>query len=211
MVFTVCAPWWSRITGLWKLPDGRDWLRGKLGLVLMDGAMLSKSLIQFSVDGWSCVPSLLFTRVCLQCGRPGFDTWVRKILWRKKWQPTPVPLPRKIPWTGEPSRLQSMGPQRVRHDWATSQAMVAEKAMAPHSRILTWKLPWMEELGRPQSVGSLRIRHDRATSLSLFTFMHWRWKWQPTPVFLPGEFQGRRSLVACHLWGRTESDTTKAT
>ena len=44
-----------------------------------------------------------------------------------------------------------------------------------------------------------------------FTFMHWRRKWQPTPVFLPGESQGRRSLVGCHLWGRTESDTTDAT
>ena len=50
-----------------------------------------------------------------------------------------------------------------------------------------------------------------ATSLSLFTFMHWRRKWQPTPVFLPGESQGRRSLVGCRLWGRTESDTTKVT
>ena len=45
--------------GLWKLPDGRDWLRGKLGLVLMGRAMLSRSLTQFSVDGWGCVPSLL--------------------------------------------------------------------------------------------------------------------------------------------------------
>ena len=43
-----------------------------------------------------------------------------------------------------------------------------------------------------------------------FTFMHWRRKWQPTPVFLPGESQGRRSLVGCCLWGRTESDTTEA-
>ena len=48
------------------------------------------------------------------------------------------------------------------------------------------------------------------TSLSLFTFMHWRRKWQPTPVFLPGESQGRGSLVGCRLWGRTESDTTEA-
>ena len=39
----------------------------------------------------------------------------------------------------------------------------------------------------------------------------WRRKWQPTPVFLPGEFQGRGSLVGCRLWGRTESDTTEAT
>ena len=47
--------------------------------------------------------------------------------------------------------------------------------------------------------------------LSLFTFMHWRRKWQPTPVFLPGESQGWESLVGCHLWGHTESDTTEAT
>ena len=54
-------------------------------------------------------------------------------------------------------------------------------------------------------------RSDWATSLSLFTFMHWRRKWRPTPVFLPGESQGWRSLVGCRLWGRTESDTTEAT
>ena len=41
--------------------------------------------------------------------------------------------------------------------------------------------------------------------------MHWRRKWQPTPVFLPGESQGRRSLVGCRLWGHTESDTTEVT
>ena len=47
----------------------------------------------------------------------------------------------------------------------------------------------------------LRVGHDWATSLSLFTFMHWRRKWQPTPVFLTGESQGRGSLVGCRLWG----------
>ena len=47
--------------------------------------------------------------------------------------------------------------------------------------------------------------------LSLFTFMHWRRKWQPTPVFLPGESQGLGSLVSCRLWGHTELDTTEAT
>ena len=51
----------------------------------------------------------------------------------------------------------------------------------------------------------------RLTSLSLLTFTHWRRKWQPTPVFLPGESQGWGSLVGCHLWGRTESDTTEVT
>ena len=49
------------------------------------------------------------------------------------------------------------------------------------------------------------------TSLRLFTFMHWRRKWQPTPVFLPGESQERGSLVGCHLWGHTELDTTEVT
>ena len=51
----------------------------------------------------------------------------------------------------------------------------------------------------------------RLTSLSLFTFMHWRRKWQSIPVFLPGESQGRRSPVGCRLWGRTESDTDTST
>ena len=83
--------------------------------------------------------------------------------------------------------------------------------MATHSSTLAWKIPWMEEPGRLQSMGTLRVEHDWATSLSLFTFMHWRRKWQPTPVFLPGESQGPGSLVGCCLWGRTESDTTEAT
>ena len=54
-----------------------------------------------------------------------------------------------------------------------------EKAMAPHSSTLAWKIPWTEEPHRLQPMGSLRVRHDWAPSLSLFTFMHWRRKWQP--------------------------------
>ena len=86
-----------------------------------------------------------------------------------------------------------------------------EKEMATHSSTLDWKIPWTEEPGRLQTMGSLRVGHDWATSLSLFTFMHWRRKWQPTLVFLPGESQGWRSLVGCRLWSRTESDMTEAT
>ena len=67
--------------------------------------------------------------------------------------------------------------------------------MAPHSSTLAWKIPWTEESGRLQSI----------------TFMHWRRKWQPTPVFLLGESQGWGSLVGCHLWGRTELDMTEGT
>ena len=86
-----------------------------------------------------------------------------------------------------------------------------EKEMATHSSTLAWKIQWMEEPGRLQSMGLLRVGHDSAISLSLFIFMHWRRKWQPTPVLLPGESQGRGILVGFRLWGRTESDTTEAT
>ena len=83
--------------------------------------------------------------------------------------------------------------------------------MATHSTTISCKIPWTEESGGLQSMGLLGVGHDWAASLSLFTFMHWRRKWQPTPVFLPGESQGRWSLVGCRLWGHTELDRTKAT
>ena len=139
----------------------------------------------------------------------------------------------RIPWTEESSRLQSMELQVgslplvppgkyvymcvcicvcvcvyiyiyiIKYNYI----IVSEKAMAPHSSTLAWKNPWTEEPGRLPSIRSLGVRHDfTVTSLSLFTFMHWRRKWQPTPVFLPGESQGWRSLV-----GGTESDMTEAT
>ena len=69
-----------------------------------------------------------------------------------------------------------------------------------------WKIPWMEEPGRLQSMGLLRVGHDWVTSLSLFTFVHWRGKWQPTPMFLPGESRGQGSLVAA-IYGVTQSRT----
>ena len=77
--------------------------------------------------------------------------------------------------------------------------------MAPHSSTPAWKVPWMEEPGGLQSMGS-----QLSNFTFTFTFMHWRRKWQPTPVFLPGESQGRGSLVGHRLWGRTELDTTEA-
>ena len=83
--------------------------------------------------------------------------------------------------------------------------------MATHSSVLAWRIPGMAEPGGLLSIGSRIVGHDWETTLSFFTFMHWRRKWQPTPVFLPGESQGRGSLVGCCLLGRTESDTTEAT
>ena len=71
---------------------------------------------------------------------------------------------------------------------------VMKEAMAPHSSTLAWKIPRGENPGRLQSMGSLRVGHDWATSLSLFTLIHWRRKWQPTPVFLPGKIPGTAEL-----------------
>ena len=99
----------------------------------------------------------------------------------------------------------------MKHPFYILLDFTSEKAMAPHSSTLAWEIPWTEEPGRLQSMGSWRVGHDWASSLSLFTFMHWRRKWQPTPVFLPGESQGRGSLLGCRLWGRTELDTTDVT
>ena len=95
-------------------------------------------------------------------------------------------------------------------NWEKVVSSIRE-GMAPHSSTLAWKIPWTEEPGGLQSMGSLGVRHDCATLLSLFTFMHWRRKWQPTPVFFPGESQGWWSLVGCCLWGHTQLDMTEVT
>ena len=68
-----------------------------------------------------------------------------------------------------------------RRAFGDNQTCSPEKAMAIHSNTLAWKIPWTEQPGGLQSTGSLRVGDDWATSLSLFTFMHWRRKWQPTP------------------------------
>ena len=123
----------------------------------------------------------------------------------------------KLGWVQCPSLYQeSQMNQKLGNNWRRQQpkgisSQYRTKAMAPHSSTLAWKIPWMEEPGGLPSVGSLRVRHDWVTSLSLFTFMHWRRKRQPTPVFLPGESQGQGSLMGCRLWGRMEPDTTEAT
>ena len=103
----------------------------------------------------------------------------------REWQPTPVSSPGKI--HGQRS-LVGYSPWGCKELDTTEQItfllyLFREKATAPHSSTLAWKIPWTEEPGRLQSVGSLRVWHNWATSLSLFSFMHWRRRWQPTPVF----------------------------
>ena len=131
----------------------------------------------------------------------------------------------KIPWTEEPGGLQSVGSlsQTRPSDFTfTFHFHALEKEMATHSSVLAWRILGTGEPGGLQSMGSHRVGHDWSdlaaaaaagfrTSLSLFTFMHWRRKWQPSPVFLPGESQGLGSLVGYRLRGHTESDMTEVT
>ena len=78
--------------------------------------------------------------------------------------------------------------------WDCRASLVAQRLKRPPAMRETWvrSLGWEDPL---EKVGKIP----------------WRRKWQPTPVFLAGEPQGRQSLVGCRLWGRTESDTTEAT
>ena len=99
---SVC-PLIEKVKRLLEVPDGRDWLREKLGLVLMGGAMLIKSLIQFSVDGWGCVFSLLFTwgqtmvevmkimATCFKRAYAGTTAFCALSCWAGHCQPTPAP------------------------------------------------------------------------------------------------------------------------
>ena len=98
MVFILSALWWRRIRGLWKLPDGRDWLWGKLSLVLRGRAMLSKSLIYFSVDGWDYV----------QCKSRVFVLWLFEF-WNAKVGSQEIPgVTGKFgPWSTKWSRAKA--------------------------------------------------------------------------------------------------------
>ena len=84
--------------------------------------------------------------------------------------------------------------------------------MAPHSSTLAWKIPWMEEPGNQAAVHGVTKSRTRLGNFAFTFHFHALGKeWQPTPVFLPGESQGQRSLVGCRLWGRTELYTTEVT
>ena len=114
-------------------------------------------------------------------------------------------------WAAVYGVAQSRTRLKRRSSSSSSSRHNSGEGTGTHSSTLAWNIPWTEEPGGLQSMGSLRVGQDWETSLSLFTFMHWRRKWRPTPVFLPGESQERGRLLGCRLWGRTESDTTEAT
>ena len=82
--------------------------------------------------------------------------------------------------------------------------------MAPHSSTLAWKIPWTEQPGRLQSMGSLRVGHDFTFTFT-FHFHALEKEMATHSSVLAWRIPGTGSLVGCHLWGRTELDTTEAT
>ena len=121
------------------------------------------------------------------------ETWVwslvGKILWRKAWQPTLVFFSGESPWTEEPGWLQTMGSQRVGHNWVT-------KHTAQHVHCIhRWFRKSHLVKNPPASAvdtGDVHLVRDRKKP--------WRREWQPNPG-LPGKSQGLRSLVGYSPWG----------
>ena len=131
----------------------------------------------------------------------------------------------KVPYTEEPGRLQFMGSQRVRHNWVTEYACINRNSKT----CLKWLL-WGAEIQRGEMGWVLLIFIIHVVILGFpggsdskeyayncgrpgfhpwFQKIPWRRAWQPTPVFLPGEFHGQRRLVGYSLWDCKESDTTE--
>ena len=100
--------------------------------------------------------------MCLQFGRPGFDPWVRKIPWRREWLPTPVFLPGETHGLEEPGGLQSMGSQRVRHDWAINTFSMG-------LTYINWVIIMLME-GREEErdKGNKKVRERRKGTRSVF-------------------------------------------
>ena len=69
---------------------------------------------------WASLVAQMVKNLCVHCRTPWFNPWVRKTPWRNEWFPFPVFLPGEFHGQKEPSGLQSMGSQRIEHDWATN-------------------------------------------------------------------------------------------
>ena len=179
-------------------PQGcRAYLIKKLTNMTHDIHRLKKNYTNLSVDAW----------ITTNCEK-FFKRWEYQTTWPASWEICMQIRKQQLKLDMEQQTGSQIG-KGVHQACILSPCLF--NSMAPHSSILAWKIPWTEKPGGLQSMGSQRVGSDWATSLSLFTLMHWRRRWQPTPVFLPGESQGQRSLVGCRLWGCTESDTTEAT
>ena len=124
-------------------------------------------------------------------------------------------------WTGKPGLLQSMGLQRVRHNWATELNWKHWRSWCHRSCLRTqvrtfagiWGWGLRQDLwSKAFSFPEMNYKNSNYSVLWIITYnlwMRWRRKSQPTPVFLPGKSHGQRSLVGYSPWGPKELDTTE--
>ena len=131
---------------------------------------------------------------CRRLKRGEFNPWVGKISWRRAWQPTPVFLPGEFPRTEEPGSPQSTGMQRVGHDCVTNTSHFTSSSL--------W---WCS--GKESTCQCRRLK--RWVFDPWVRKILWSRKWHSTPIFLPGESHGQRSLVGYSPWAHKESDMTE--
>ena len=161
---------WEQMLGRWKrgFSDGfyvalvvASWKDGE-----GNGNPLQYSCLENAVDRgawWAAVHGVTKSRTRLS----NFTFTFHFHALEKEMSTHSIVLAWRIPGTGEPGELPSMGSHRVGHDWNDLAAGKTENAMAPHSSTLAWKMPWTEEPGGLQSMGLLRVGHDWTNSLSL--------------------------------------------
>ena len=129
--------------------------------------------------------------------------WIQSLSWEDTWEEgmatPPGFLPGESPWTEVPGRLQSMGLQRVRHDWATKHST---------AQCIVHGLP----VGTSGKESACQFRRCKSCRFNLWVGkIPWRKTWQPTLVFLPGTSHGQRSLAVYGPKGHKESDRTEVT
>ena len=142
---------------------------------------------------------------CRRCRNSEFNPWVGKIPWRGKWQPTLVSLP------GKSHGQRSLSILSYLYCWLHGYLFVKTSGEGNGTPLQYSCLENLMDGGAWWAAVHGVAKSQTWLSNFTFTFMHWRGRWQPTPVFLPGESQGWGSLLGCCLWGRTESDTTEVT
>ena len=210
MVFISFALWWIKIRGLWKLPDGRHWLKGKPGLVLIGRVMLSKSLIQFSVYGWGCVLSLLSTlrikiplvkAMVFPVAMYGCESWTIKKAVLKNWCLWTVMLWKTLESPLDCKEIQPVHP-KGHQSWIfirTTDAEAETRILWPPdvNSWLIWKDPdagkdWRQE---KETTEDEMVEYHR---LNGHEFEE-----------APGVGDGQGRLACCSPWGCRESDTTE--
>ena len=136
-------------------------------------------------------------RICLQCKKPGFCPSAEKIPWRREWLPTPVFLPREF---HEQRGVVGYSP------WGHKESDTTERLILLHFHPKTWGFPG----GSVIKKSACQCRRCKWHGFSSRVWkIHWKRKWQPIPVFLPGKFYGERSLAGYSPWGCKESDMTE--